>query len=841
MNNLIIFDTKGNPIPSIENNGVFSSVVNIPKHSSNLPESISIYVMEKISDISGTKLTRPICDIGVRVEIDGDGYELFRISNDSFIEKTKEVILNTTYNEDGSVSYANSPMPINFMHSGSIEDVYEGKMRIFLDNHLVWEISLYTEVEEEDERFSELLSNVNEDLSNRHEVIFRGSDINEDLPSAMILNDKRKELLTTINDILPYMSSTRGIKDMIDFFDYTGIVEVKEYWYDEKKDTIKIVPIDGIYKDTSLQKLSRFGLFYKINDLTGKFDENGLPLLEDTFTFSHNEVLIKLFSLKEYFVNRSVGGISEIVDIIGEVYNFQLLSIKHWRTTSDVLVYDKSPSAQYEIKGSRHYIDILKPKIENVLESYVNIDEIGNVTIDELKYHNFSHFKGYLNGDIRFNDDGSIKIGAEVDISNVTFKNEFGDINYSWDAVSYIDITWENSPHPSFYGISYQVSRSIECVAKDGRTFSKTITGSVSDMTKIKAILPYDGFYDLSMTIHGYDGLTTSVFTRKAFEVMKKEIDFMFFFKILDENLQKFSTNEVTWEDINQEFDQDINFNNNLHSSNDTVTPRYADVEYMNIGGGVLKQRYKDSSFMWQDYALMSFSDTNFSPTKLQKFVISGIIGGSSIQIGEDELVIPDININEYDHFAKILTMNLTEDFEYTYRKRYNHDLIDCLSTRYSQDASVFVGSSEDNIFGSNTMSAWEDFNYMFWECDISFRNSKRIIKLELETNSFSVSNLKSFYGYVDVPRVVPLFMSIENNVIYGKKDAIWKVYDNKGKIVSTGLGTEHAHMFGDCGDYSVELEIEDINGNKYMTRRNNSIKVVDPMEYLKNYKNGIR
>lgn len=841
MNNLIIFDNSGNPIPRIERNGVFYSVLNIPKHSVKIPENVSIHIMEKLRDIDNKiKLIRPVLNDTISVSVDGLGYDLFTVKDD-FISKAKNIEYSSTHNEDGSMSYPNSPMSVNLVHISEAEDIFEGTLEIFIGSDLAWSISMYTETEGEDERFSELLSNINEDLSSRHEVIFRDSDINEDLPSSMFMNDKRKELLTMVNDMLPYMTSVRGIKDVIDFFDYTGVVEVKEYWYDEERDSILIIPVDEIYKNRGLEKLSRFGLFYKLNDVTGSYDENGLPITKDTFNFSNNEILIKLFALKEYFIERSVGGISEIVDIIGEVYNFQLLSIRHWRTTSDVWSYDKSPSAKLSILDGDHYIDMIKPKIENTVESYVNIDEIGDMSIDSLKYHNFSHFKGYFNEKIRFNDDGSVKVGAPIKLSNETFDMAFGDINYSWDAMSFIDITWENAPHPNFYAIRYEIYRNIECVSNDGRTFSKKINGRLSDLANIEVVLPYDGYYDVSMTIIGYDNITTSVYLKKGIQVNKKDIDFMFFFKIMDKSLQSFENNEVSWGELNQEFDKVINYNNNLHSINDVVTPRYADIEYMNIGGGVMKQRFVDSDHMWKDYELVSFMDTAFNPTKLQKFVFSGNIDDTSLQVDGVTLKIPSININEYDQLADIFTMAFTKDFEYTKREVKGVNVIDCLATRYSHDADVFVGSSGDNIFHDEIMSEWGDFNHKFWECNVSFSNAKRVIKTSLVANSFSSSNVKSFYGSVDVPRIVPLFISIENNAIYGKKKADWKIYDEKGKLIINRKGTELAHMFSSEGKYTVALEIEDINGNKYQTRRHNAIKVVSAVNYLESYKYATR
>ena len=95
---------------------------------------------------------------------------------------------------------------------------------------------------------------------------------------------------------------------------------MKEYWKNvdisspnylkyRQVDVKDIFTEDASFSDTSLipskvyRKTSKFGLFYDINVESGEFDSTGLPITEEVFNFSPEEILIKIYALKKKLQN----------------------------------------------------------------------------------------------------------------------------------------------------------------------------------------------------------------------------------------------------------------------------------------------------------------------------------------------------------------------------------------------------------------------------------------------------------------------------------------------------------------------------------------------------------
>ena len=219
------------------------------------------------------------------------------------------------------------------------------------------ELGLYGEAEAEDERFRAVLGNFGKKIDPEYEYIFRESDINEDLPNFEILNKKRKELLLEGDNIYPYMGSYKGLINIINFFGYYDL-RIKEYFLNvdenssnfgkflhvqvpktesqrkELRAAWSIVP-SSVYKKTSL-----FGLFYDLNRTTDEEDVYGIPEVVDSFDFTPEEVLIKLFGLKELLKREYLPLNARIYDITGEGIYFERVRIDTWADNLNHLVLD---------------------------------------------------------------------------------------------------------------------------------------------------------------------------------------------------------------------------------------------------------------------------------------------------------------------------------------------------------------------------------------------------------------------------------------------------------------------------------------------------------------------
>ncbi len=317
--------------------------------------------------------------------------------------------LNTT-------SVESSALGINVALNGSeeAESVYERKL--IVDDissgtpEKVLEIDFYGQIIGEDERFKVMLQNFGRAFYKSDSVILRDHDPDEPLPNYLEINEKRKELLVAGDEIFPYMGSYKGLINAIKFFGYQDL-RIKEYWLNlnynavrsespiqqnkqfldsiraqqtqgysmsyqvgdildnENSGKYRLVQTygpdaDGNYvldvssEDTlvpsrTYKKTSLFGLYYDLNKVTEEFDEYGYPIVVDAFKFTQEEVLLKIFALKERLKRDYLPLNAKIVDITGEGVYFTVYNTRSWTDVmerSDVnsgFVFDFYPNPDF--------------------------------------------------------------------------------------------------------------------------------------------------------------------------------------------------------------------------------------------------------------------------------------------------------------------------------------------------------------------------------------------------------------------------------------------------------------------------------------------------------------
>jgi hypothetical protein len=267
-----------------------------------------------------------------------------------------------------------------------IEDISAGVTGANVSKIL--EVNFYGQIIAEDERLKVLANNLGRAFNNEDSIILRNHDPKEPLPNYEEINEKRKELLLAGEEIFPYIGSYKGLINALKFFGYQDL-RIKEYWlnlnFSEEEDLtspslknqialneiktqrlesgsqsyqIKDVldnPNSGKYRmeqtygpdaegnyvlDVSSQntlvpsntykKTSLFGLYYDINKVTSETDEYGYPVVVDSFQFTQEEVLIKLFGLKQKLKRDYLPLNARIVDITGEGVYFSVVNTRAW-------------------------------------------------------------------------------------------------------------------------------------------------------------------------------------------------------------------------------------------------------------------------------------------------------------------------------------------------------------------------------------------------------------------------------------------------------------------------------------------------------------------------------
>lgn len=261
-----------------------------------------------------------------------------------------------------------------------IEDITYG----IEDPYKIAEILFYGQIVGEDSRLDVLTQNLGRAFFGIDSVILRGHDPNEILPNYVEINEKRKELMVAGEDIFPYIGSYKGLIGALKFFGYQDL-RIKEYWLNLNFNKVKLQPLqqnqeflnnygntlfpnqqsliadvldnpntgkyrliqtygpndDGEYvldisgeetlvPSRTYKKTSLFGLYYDIVRANDELDPYGYPITQETFAFTQEEVLLKLFALKERLKQSYLPLNARIVDITGEGVYFNVYNTKEW-------------------------------------------------------------------------------------------------------------------------------------------------------------------------------------------------------------------------------------------------------------------------------------------------------------------------------------------------------------------------------------------------------------------------------------------------------------------------------------------------------------------------------
>jgi hypothetical protein len=317
-----------------------------------------------------------------------------------------------------------SSMQINIALNSNNEGIYDRKLIIedCTDPNkpvTILELSFHGEVEGEDSRLSVVLSNFGRSFNQEDALITRESDIKEEFPDYEIINQKRKELLLTGESIFPYLGAYKSLFNAIRFFGYYDL-RIKEYWLNIKKDEadtltplqqnqkilnqlskpnteglnqlelisslikdenegkFKQIEIYGKRKDgtfglkkqfeklfpsKSYKKTALFGLFYDINRVLEDQEEDkyGYPIIEDAFAFSPEEVLIKLFGLKQRLKRDYLPLNARIIDITGEGVYFNIYKTRGWMDRVDIDEVKGGIRVNFNVTPNVGYVEDLRP------------------------------------------------------------------------------------------------------------------------------------------------------------------------------------------------------------------------------------------------------------------------------------------------------------------------------------------------------------------------------------------------------------------------------------------------------------------------------------------------
>lgn len=642
--NLKFFNKKGQNLNLQKINGVWTGNIFLPKVSVEILESEHIFILEKLYDTVNSKLVYAapqnkdtITDpskFHIYFKTNDYKFNLYDVQvlepNPVIIKSNEEDLLldskawigTTTVNSKdykNVTSLSKKSLQLNITFSSSEEEIVENLLIIdFIPDsnsapERVAEINLRAETEGEDERFKLMLENFGRKVDQSDSILFREVDINELKPNWIKLNQKRKELLLEGDNIFPYIGSYKAIINALNFYGYQDL-KIKEYWLNidvKAANYGKITKVEiprtydpkfsqsELITNKKFKKTSHFGLYYNINEETSEENEYDLPIVKDSFMFSNEEVLLKLFSLKERLKKDFLPLNARIIDITGEGVYFEKFKLKTWIDQTFIRRIDSGDETiDFTVSPEVSWIKDLRPLSHNYpTPRTITAESHPSLIIRTINDHILAYFEDIGDRVNHLADDIGIPIGAEINLETKSLEVSWDELDINWDELIGVNdgyYTWSTIG----YGINYEIEWVIEKKTDKSYYFSKR--GPLTDLIKFKHYLPYVGKYDVKLNIYDLlNGVSRKV-KDDAIEVLSHAADFTMFSRMLDKPVHTWNATTFNWNNLNSMWDLPIQNTTKI----DDLELTYEDLNWAN---------YRNQEIFSWDFQFLPWKDTKFT------------------------------------------------------------------------------------------------------------------------------------------------------------------------------------------------------------------------------------
>lgn len=885
LQNFLFFDSKGQQIEMQYDNrqNVMHGALYLPEVSVGLIECVSIHMLESVSINGKELLIDPRIANTVSIEYDDvNEYAFYEVENpysespninvleDSISDYTVGKLpfsINDTHhyvNDKYSVITDNvdnivqSTCRINCLFKPIKAGACRNSVAIYLTRDFgsgeettecIAQIDLYSEAIAEDERLVKRLADFGEHISDTEEYIFRNSDINEDNPNYKLLNAKRKEFLIELHNIKPYLSSYKGIVNILNLFDYPDL-RLKEYWIDTTSGKTFTEEVNN-YETRQLQnsaiynpsykKTTFFGLFYQYNIVTEDYDENGLPIVRDNFLFSNDEIIIKLFGLKNWIKDREIGGISSIVDIVGEWTFFNKYNVNQWTDSYEYEIVDETTKIpSFSIAKTVAYIEDIRSRLENWDNCRLPRDKkISDQTyLDDYNTCKIGWFGNnqYQLDTARGHDEPNIPIGAVIPVTNNTFDLKFRDATVQYSALTEAsttyDIRWNNLSSFDSYEVEW-IIRHVES------SWSKSVI-LPSSTKNYEFVVPYVGHYSVTLCLHNYGNSSNRLTKHSIVEVKTYEPDFLCYFRFVDQDLQRYNTNKLRFSDIHTSYGGTI-YDNKKYTVDEakikyctTTLTEYRRLHALN-DDHIRFDGLKFGSFnniRWNQYQYHTWDNLLYKHVRLSKFIIKSFTGSEVISINDIEYKLPaKLNCYAYQALADLLSITF-RSYQFVVRKIEDNQYIECISILPSVISDVICVSSGIEIECQYMLDKSQPLPYHTIQYSDKIQRASSIALPRSVEYPFSMENVRIYHDYCDCPILTPIFFIIDNSEMAGKTNCEWTLSNEKEELVRLSDSNHFCYYFSVPGQYSVSLVITDSNGNKRKIEKKRLINVHDSIKF---------
>jgi len=546
---LSFFDGYGEPLNLLFDNEqqLWQGTYYFEELSVSLFDTVNLIFAELVNDVAN--YPNLMSNDEVTFELSSDVFFLYKIKYDNnsnlhYIEKQDSV--SVTYEE--LLANTRMPMQINVAFNPIDEIPVEATLVGKLNGVVFLELKLYGVGIIEDVRFNNWLINFGIKFHKNDAQLLENYELEEANPDWKLINAKRKELIVSKEEIIPYIGSYRGLVNIMKIFGYSDIVDIKEYLVkkninnpeysdytlfsisellkygiaDVYDSNLNMVVSDTEEMHKIYQKSGFLALAYKFTDVSGDYDDMGLPIVEMTSDDNPDEVFHKLYKLKSVLEEKYLPTNFVIRDIIGEYVYFNNIIIKIWTDDTKITNFQNNQNLRIDIEPKMNYgIVNLKEfhikHFENGLD--IPLESVNDTGIDFLakidnqKWTSDENLKLSEVIDKFYNKmikNGLSEIGTyKTDVNDmskyigcpVVFRVKFEDLSVSDFSDVILDdlgdyYTSENIDKLNIYEIEWIIK------LRDGG-YEFNIRGSVDDYMFLSHFLPKVGTYDVQVI--GYD------------------------------------------------------------------------------------------------------------------------------------------------------------------------------------------------------------------------------------------------------------------------------------------------------------------------------------------------
>jgi len=753
------------------------------------------------------------------------------------------------------------------------------------NSHRIATIKIYGETEGEDERLTILLNNLGMSFHEEDFLIFKSSDVNELKVDHLLLNEKRKELLLEGHNIKPFIGTYKAIINAIKFFGYNNI-KLKEYWLNIDEQSagfgkLRAVAVpdpntvgylvkknDAIeLPNSNLKKTSRFSLVYKLNEPDGGVDEWDIPTVKESFDFTPEEILVKLYGLKRRLQKDYLPLQAKIVDITGEGDFFTQFSQNVWNDQHLIQVQNSGTKVDFTVFPERRlYIEDLRLVSQDLADNTAGFPISGQAAvITEVEDFYETYHDQELN---TFTTLSNVPIGCPVVLECSTLTDDWNDCAFTWNDVDFAanDYTGIASSLYTWNTLWKKDVYEAEWVINGPRGYSYISRGLVDDYRKMLLVLPNTGTYDIVLNL--YDLYNTRSYRRKTDIVVHNKAVELYGFYSFKPEIDQWNLHDLPWNKSGGYYDEPQDSYNDMQ---ELIGSWYLTFDRANYPHDTLDglnfstvSRYLDTSspvgfaettgpFVWKNLKTQVWDDgygitwdstrigtdltssfkinyfvsngVGYSATPFDKIVIEHTDSATGVVLSESYTLTSPVpsSTSNLTAFVNIQNeLNGLDPLVYPIfsKFKYNAILIDT-DTSGTEDTAYYilaVGKEYSRAYDFDTVKMYLAGVYkpLATSGSVHYKayNPKwnDIILFEDHANISLMQHITVSYDKSNMPGIV-------------RQD--WKITNNKTGSIITYNKQWLTYLFTEKGDYTIELEVMDCNGNINSIKKS-MISVVD-------------